>query len=183
MAKADIHTRTKPFTFYLYNTDLFIMKLLLFVLPLLLFIACTGSLTSDQRKKIKENMKQGEIKKVSDAQLTEAAFDYGRKIATVIFAKDKTFTNLRLQDSPNQVYGVELVSIQDSNKSLRGVEKQLLEAYASQAHDADNVQKMGPDSLLYTKPLMRERPDGSTEFIKAIGIRMTRKEIILSIKE
>jgi hypothetical protein len=63
------------------------------------------------------------------------------------------------------------------------VEKQLLEAYASQAHDADNVQKMGPDSLLYTKPLMRERPDGSTEFIKAIGIRMTRKEIILSIKE
>jgi hypothetical protein len=183
MAKADIHTRTKPFTFYLYNTDLFIMKLLLFVLPLLLFIACTGSLTSDQRKKIKENMKQGEIKKVSDAQLTEAAFDYGRKIATVIFAKDKTLTNLRLQDSLGQAYRVELVSIQDSNKSLRGVEKQLLEAYASQAHDADNVQKMGPDSLLYTRPLMRERPDGSTEFIKAIGIRMTRKEIILSIKE
>ena len=128
-------------------------------------------------------MKQGEIKKVSDAQLTEAAFDYGRKIATVIFAKDKTLTNLRLQDSLGQAYRVELVSIQDSNKSLRGVEKQLLEAYASQAHDADNVQKMGPDSLLYTKPLMRERPDGSTEFIKAIGIRMTRKEIILSIKE
>ncbi|MBK8290001.1 MAG: hypothetical protein IPK96_02615 [Flammeovirgaceae bacterium] len=158
------------------------MKFLLFALSFL-FIACTGSLTSDQRKKIKENMEQGEIKKVTDVQITEAAFDYGRKIATEILAYDRAFTNLPLQDSLSQLYGVELVSIHESNKSLRAVEKQLLEAYTAQGSNIDNVQKMGSDSLLYTKPLMREHPDGSTEFTKAIGIRMTRKQIILSIKE
>jgi len=85
MAKADIHTRTKPFTFYLYHADLFIMKLLLFVLPLLLFSACTGSLTSDQRKKIKENMKQGEIKKVSVEVLPSVFVLITLIVAVVLF--------------------------------------------------------------------------------------------------
>ncbi|MBL7877408.1 MAG: hypothetical protein JNL53_17215 [Cyclobacteriaceae bacterium] len=149
---------------------------------LLLLVACTGSLTSDQRKRIKENMAQGEIKKVTDAQIMEAAFSYGRKIATILQTQDRAFTNQLLQDSLSNVFEVEFVSIQESNKSLRRVEKQLLDAYTLQPYDADNVQKMGSDSLLYTKPLMREHPDGSMEFTKAIGIRMTTKQIILSIK-
>lgn len=158
------------------------MKSLLFG-SLLLLIACTGSLTSDQRKKIKENMAQGEIKKVTDAQIMEAAFSYGSKIATILQTRDRAFTNQFLQDSLSKVFEVEFISIQESNKSLRRVEKQLLEAYTLQPYDADNVQKMGSDSLLYTKPLMREHPDGSMEFTKAIGIRMTTKQIILSIKQ
>jgi len=41
---------------------------------------------------------------------------------------------------------------------------------------------MGNDTLIYTKPLMREHPDGSTEFLKALGIRMLKKQLILTIK-
>jgi len=48
---------------------------------------------------------------------------------------------------------------------------------------ADNLQKMGNDSLLYTKPMMKERPDGSLEFTKALGLRMHKRPIILSIKD
>ena len=65
---------------------------------------------------------------------------------------------------------------------MRGVERLVMEAYAEGSGSSDNIQKMGLDSLLYTKPILREHPDGSTEFLKAIGIRMTRKQVVLSIK-
>jgi len=122
-----------------------------------------------------------EIKKVTDAEVTEAAIRYGQQIAAVIMREDKTLSNQPFLDSISQVYQVEIVSLQESNQKLRAVENQILEAYSS-GQGSDNIQKMGPDSLLYTKPIMREHPDGSTEFMKALGIRMTRKQIVLTIK-
>ena len=154
-----------------------------YTLSLLLFLisSCTGSLTDDQRKKIKEDMATHEIKKVTDAEVTEAAIRYGQQIAAVIVREDKTLSNQPFLDSISQVYQVEILSLQESNQKLRAVEKQILEAYAS-GQGSDNIQKMGPDSLLFTKPIMREHPDGSTEFIKALGLRMTKKQIVLTIK-
>jgi len=57
-----------------------------------------------------------------------------------------------------------------------------LNAYQANTKASDNIQKMGIDTLLYTKPITREHPDGSTEFLKALGIRITKKQIILAIK-
>ncbi len=145
-------------------------------------VSCTGSLSDEQRKRIKESMEQGQIKKLSEAQVTEAAFAYGRKIAAVLDKSDKTSTNIILLDSLSQAYHIEIVSLQPDNQSMRGVERQLLEAYMNGATSNDNIQKMGSDSLLYTKPILRENPDGSVEFLKALGIRMTRKQVVLSIK-
>lgn len=128
-------------------------------------------------------MKQGEIKKVTDAQVTEAAFDFARTIAAAQEKKDKSLTNTAFLDSLGQAFDVEIIAIQSENKSLRGIEKQILDAYTqSVPGTSDNVQKMGTDSLLYTKPIVREHPDGSLEFIKALGIRMTRKQVVLSIQ-
>ncbi|HNV29992.1 MAG TPA: hypothetical protein PKJ83_12690 [Cyclobacteriaceae bacterium] len=154
-----------------------------YTLSLLLFLisSCTGSLTDDQRKKIKEDMAIHEIKKVTDAEVTEAAIRYGQQLSAVILREDKTLSNQPFLDSLGQVYQVEIVALQESNLKLRAVERQIFEAYAS-GQGSDNIQKMGPDSLLYTKPITREHPDGSTEFIKALGIRMTRKQIVLTIK-
>lgn len=153
---------------------------------LLLFVfvtACTGTLTDEQRKKIKENMEQGKIKKVTDAEITEAAFKFGRGIASVQEKKDKTLTNQAFLDSLSRAFDVEIISLQTGSTSLRGIEKQILEAYTqSVPGTSDNVQKMGSDSLIYTKPIVREHPDGSLEFIKALGIRMTRKQIVLGIE-
>ena len=127
-------------------------------------------------------MENSEIKKVTEAQITEAAFLYGRQVAAAVEKRDKTLSNQSFLDSLGRSFEVEIISIQSNNQTLRNIERQLLEAYASQAQASDNVQKMGADSLLYTKPIMREHPDGSTEFIKALGIRMTKKQIVLSIK-
>lgn len=129
-------------------------------------------------------MKQGEIKKVTDAEVSEAAFEFGRTIASAQEKKDKALTNRAFLDSLARAFDVEIISIQPDNASLRGVEKQLLEAYTqSVPGTSDNIQKMGADSLLYTKPIVREHPDGSLEFVKALGIRMTKKQVILSIKD
>jgi hypothetical protein len=158
------------------------MKYSILLIGMVLF-SCTGSLSDEQRKRIKESMEQGEIKKLTEAQVTEAAFVYGRKVATILDKRDKTLTNTVLLDSISQAFQIEIVPIQAENKNLRGVERQLLEAYQAGGESNDNIQKMGADTLLYTKPILREHPDGSTEFLKAIGIRMTRKQVVLSIKD
>lgn len=126
-------------------------------------------------------MESSEIKKVTDAQITEAAFQYGRQVAAIVEKKDRTLSNQTFLDSMSQVFEVEIISLPSENNSLRAVEKLLLEAYQTDAQGSDNIQKMGADSLLYTKPFTRERPDGSTEFTKALGVRMTKKQVILTI--
>lgn len=154
----------------------------LILISAVLWMSCTGTLSDNQRKKIKDEMTNSEIKKVTESEITDAAFKYGRHIASIIEKSDKTLSNKSLLDSLNTVYYVEIIAIQPDNESLRGVEKLLLEAYQTNTQGSDNIQKMGTDSLLYTKPITREHPDGSTEFLKGLGIRMVKKQVILSIK-
>jgi uncharacterized protein YbaP (TraB family) len=158
-------------------------KWIVFIL-LVAFIAggCGGSLSSEQRKKIRENMEAGAIKKVSDAELMEAAFAYGRNIEKIV----KGSSQQRLLDSLEKAYGVEILYMEPGDSVLRRVEKQIIEAYTSGATSVeinDNIQKMGADSILYTKPIMVERPDGSLEFTKALGVRVPKKRVILSLKD
>jgi hypothetical protein len=150
-----------------------------------LLVSCGGSLSSEQRKKIRENMEAKSLKKISEVELTEAALVYGRSITKLIEAKDRSLGNRKFLDSLEKSFGVQILSMQPSDSFLRGVEKKIIEAYTSGfdlAGIGDNLQKMGTDSLLYTKPLMNERPDGSVEFQKALAIRIPKKQVILSIK-
>ncbi len=152
------------------------------MLIVVVLVSCTGSLSDSQKDRIKESMEQGQIKKVSEAQVIEAAFTYGRKIAGQVNNSDKNLAKTTLLDSLSQAYQVVIVSLQPDNQTMRGVERKLLEAYMNGGASDDNIQKMGTDSLLYTMPIVGEKPDGSNEFLKAIGIRMTRKQVVLSIK-
>ena len=156
------------------------------VFSLLALCACGGSLSSEQRRKMRENMEAKSLKKISDVELTEAAIDYGRSLAKIIELKDKSLNNRKFLDSLQKSFGVEILSMNPTDSFLRGVEKQIIEAYTSGTDLSgvgDNLQKMGADSLLYTKPLLLERPDGSLEFNKALAIRIPKKQVILSIKE
>lgn len=155
------------------------MKYTLFLL-VSFFVSCTGSLTDDQRKKIKEDMARNEIKKVTDADIIEAAMRFGQQIAVVVEKEDKTLNNQSLLDSIGQFYQVEILALHEGNPTLRPVERKILEAYSTSG-GGDNIQKMGPDSLLYTKPLMIDQNDGSTSN-KVLGIRMTKKQVVLTIK-
>lgn len=159
---------------------------MVFVFSLLMVCACGGSLSSEQRKKIRANMEAKSIKKISEAELTEAALGYGRSLTEIIEGKDKSLNHRKFLDSLEKIYGVQILAMRPTDSLLRGVEKKIIEAYTAGGDLSgigDNLQNLGTDSLLYTKPLLRERPDGSLEFEKALAIRIPKKQVILSIKE
>lgn len=160
------------------------MKYLSFLLLLIIF-SCGGKLSDEQRKKLKERMEEDEILRITDAEVTDAAFAYGRKVAKEIEMKSSTFSNKRLTDSIAKIYDVKIVTLQNGDSTLMKMEQQLIEAYTSVDGKqlTDDIQRFGTDSLLYTKPIMREKPDGSMEFVKAIGIHLPRKKVVLSIKD
>lgn len=160
------------------------MKYIAF-LGLLVLASCNGKLSDEQKKKIREEREESKIKKISDADITEAAFAYGRKITDIIEHRDKTLSNQKLIDSLESVFHIEIISLQTNDSTLRAVEKQIIEAYTSGGNGvtlSDNVQKMGKDSILYTKPLMQEQADGSVAFTKALGLRIAKRELIRTIK-
>jgi hypothetical protein len=154
------------------------------IILLLVATACGGSLSDEQRKKMKESMEAGEIRKVTDAELTEAAFEFGRMISAVIEKNDPLLANSKLIDSLEQEFDVRILALQPSDTMLLTVEKQIIEAYTSGSgvvHLSDNIQRMSNDSLLYTQPVVRELPDGSSQFEHALGIRMPVKSVVLSM--
>src|SRR6185369_721675 len=97
----------------------------------LVLCSCGGSLSSEQRKKIRANMEARSIKKISDAELTEAAFSYGRSLAKAIELKDKSLTNRKFLDSLEKAFGVQIFSMHPKDSFLRGVEKEIIDAYTS----------------------------------------------------
>jgi hypothetical protein len=157
-----------------------------FLALLLLLTACGGSLSEEQRKKMRERMKDDEIKRITEGELMDASFAYGRSIATIIEKRDPALVDRALIDSLEKAFNVRIAAIQPGDSLLLGIEAKLIEAYTSSAGQveiADDIQKIDNDSILYTKPLMRERPDGSVEFTRALSIHMATKSVVLSIED
>lgn len=153
---------------------------------LVLMTACGGNLSDEQRKKLKDRMKADEIKRVTDGELMAAAFDYGRAISSVIEKRDPGMINRSLIDSLETAFNVKIGAMQPGDSMLLDIEQKLIEAYTSSAGQveiADDVQKISDDSILYTKPIMRERPDGSVEFTRALSIHMPTQSVVLSIED
>ena len=153
------------------------------IVCLLILAGCGGSLTDEQRKQMRENMEASEIRKVTDAELTDAAFAFGRQISGLI---QTTGNDVTLIDSLEQEFGVKILFLEPADSMLAQVEQQLIEAYTSGSgvvELTDNVQNLHNDTLLYTKPVLRELPDGTTEFTRALGIRMPVKSVVLSIED
>jgi hypothetical protein len=151
-------------------------------LGLIFITACNGRLTDEQRKRLHDGMKRNEIKKVSDAQLTDAAFALGRAISESLGSN----TGKQRVDSLQRIYHVRIRPLYAKPLTTDPLEKQIVEAYIEGAGKVkldDNIQKAGADTLFYTRPMVRERPDGSEEFNYAIGIRMCKRDIVNSIKE
>ncbi len=158
------------------------MKKLLLVLILL--TGCGGKLSDEQRQRLKEGMSTQDIKRVTEADLEIAAMAYGRKVVTAVEAVDPSMLNQSKVDSLGKTYQVKIYPLSLSGAALQEIEKQLLDAYVSGGginQVGDNLQKIGQDSLLFTKPVFSERPDGSLEFSHAIGIKMPVKTVILSM--
>lgn len=149
-------------------------------------LGCNGSLSDDQRKRLKTNMELNKVKKISDAQITEEAYREGRTISALLEKRDPGLTNTPLIDSLEEVFKVEIIDMRLNDTALRSKELQIIDAYSSSTEAStltDNIQRLGEDSLLYTKPRITQNTNGQFEFSGALGVRMLKKQVILSIKE
>jgi hypothetical protein len=156
----------------------------IFIVSAVLFLAgCEGRLSNEQRQKIKDDMNQHKIVKVTDAEITEEAFAQGRKVMTALGQNDGKPELVNSLSTANQVKIKWLVP--GATNALE-IERQLVEAYLASSINGgmeDNVQRMGTDSLLYTHPVTEKLEDGS-ETVKGIwSIRLSKKDLILGMSK
>lgn len=145
---------------------------------------CGGKLSDEQRKKLQEGMATQDIKRISDADIQAAALKYAQSVFADIEQVDKSLKKKSSIDSLAVARQVKIYSLVPDDKMLREIEKALVDAYITGSGDGqpgDNLQRVGEDSLLYTKPVFKDRPDGSQQFSHAVGIKMSKKTIVLSM--
>jgi hypothetical protein len=160
------------------------VRALPFLMMLIMVVGCGGSLNEEQRKRLRENMEKGAIKRVPDAELTAAALTLARQVVSQLSAAKPLAQQAAKIDSLEKAFDVKITSLAPNDSLLSQVEKQIIDAYTAAAPAADlpdNLQRLGPDSLLYTKPQIKTNADGSVEFTYALGIRMAKRTVILSM--
>ncbi|MBX2944356.1 MAG: hypothetical protein KF725_00880 [Cyclobacteriaceae bacterium] len=151
-----------------------------YTITLIFLMGCGGSLNDEQRKQMREARELNSIKKVSDVEIMEAAFAFGRDIM------EKVEAGLD-QDSLELSRKVAIRWLQTGSSAGSEIERQVIDAYLNSmvlgAELADNVQRLGTDSLLYTKPVVVDLPDGVVEVKGTWNIRMSKKQVVLSISK
>lgn len=145
---------------------------------ILLLTACGGTLTDEQRKKMREGSEQQAVMKVTEAELTEAAFEKGRAALQSLTSPDKA-------DSLANAMNIKIHWLQAGAPPNTIEEQQLMDAYINSvitgAPMRDNVQKIGTDSMLYTSVVVLTRPDSSVEIKGTWNIWMSKKQLVLSM--
>jgi hypothetical protein len=156
------------------------MRIFLFAFTCAIAFSCGGSLTDEQRKKMKEARDQQAIVKVTDAEITEAAFMKGRAVMETLTTPDQA-------ESAGKAAQVKIHWLEPGGRDALEIEQQLIDAYISSVIEGvplqDNVQNIGTDSVLYTKPVVLTRPDSSIEIKGTWNIWMSRKQLILGMNK
>ena len=157
------------------------MKNLYFILFLVVLTSCGGSLSDEQRKQMLEAREQQSIQRVTDVQVTEAAFEIGREVVKGLNEKTTPFQ----LDSVAASKDVKIRWLEPGSQHAHEMEQQLIDAYINSVlmgeKQTDNVQRIGDDSLLYTRPLVITRPDSSVEVRGTWNVWISKKQLILSI--
>ncbi|MBY0435635.1 MAG: hypothetical protein K2U26_16160 [Cyclobacteriaceae bacterium] len=158
----------------------------LLCLILITAAACGGKLSEEERKKLHEGMATQDIRRVTDAEIQEAALALGKAVMTDVVRVDKNLNQHTRIDSLAAARHVKIYSLVPDGAALIEIEKKLVEAYIAgtdTGSSIDNLQFLQDDSLLFTRPVFRFHPDGSQEFSHAIGIKMAKKDVVLSIPQ
>lgn len=154
----------------------------------LLFCACGGTLSEEQRKQLREEKGRHEIRRVTELQLTEEAFKAGRRFISVIesFNGDSARIDSLIAASQGRVRFL----VPGEGNTL-AIEQQLIDAYVASGTtgEVDNVQMLrdaagkSTDSLLYTKPVITRQSDGVDRLEGMWNIWLSRKALILGMDD
>jgi len=160
------------------------MKLLFFLTAIILF-SCGGSLSDEQRKQMRERMEENKIVRVTEVDITEAAFEEGRNLVNTLdsLKSDSARLDSFLKDQEGSIH-----FIVPGEATGHLLEQQLIDAYLADPSGLfqDNVQKVRNDqgdfdTLLYTKPVTKKLPDGSDELIGVWNIWLPKKDLVREI--
>lgn len=135
-------------------------------------------MSDEQRKQMLEAREQQRIQKISEAEIMDLAFAKGREVLTGLPMQESSRV-----DSLGRILGVKIHWLAPGASNGLTIEQQVIEAYINSVIEGtplqDNVQKIGTDSLLYTKAVVIMRPDSSVEVKGTWNIWMSKKQLIL----
>lgn len=161
------------------------MKSLLVPVFFAFLVSCGGSLSDEQRKEMKQKMEENKIVRVTDVEITEAAFSEGRETVAKLdsLASDSSLLDSFLEESQGRIH-----FLKPGGTEMHVLETQLIDAYLADPSGAfqDNVQEVrnaqgSADTLLYTKPVTKKLADGREELIGVWNIWLPKKELIVEI--
>lgn len=156
------------------------MKYIAALLALVL-ISCGGSLSSDERKRLQEESRKHEIKRVTEAEIAEAALVKGRSVTDIA----NRFRNDRQRlDSLGRVEGATIRWQVPGASNALDLEQQIIDAYVMSPRSdlPDNVQDLGADSVLYSRPAVSVLPDGAVAIEGVWSVRLAKKKLILEME-
>lgn len=135
-------------------------------------------MSDEQRKQMLEAREQQRIQKISEAEIMDLAFVKGREVLADLPQRESTNV-----DSLGRSQRVKIHWLSPGASNGLTIEKQVIEAYINSVIEGtplqDNVQKVGTDSLLYTKAVVVTRPDSSVEVKGTWNVWMSKKQLIL----
>lgn len=147
----------------------------------LLLSSCGGSLSGDERKRLREEGRKHDIKRVTEAEIAEAVLVQGRSVTEIAnsFRSDR-----RRLDSLGGVYGATVRWSVPGASDGFAVEQQIIDAYVMNptADLPDNVQEVGTDSMLYSRPEVSVLPDGAVAIQGVWSVRFAKKDLILKME-
>lgn len=154
---------------------------------LIVLSSCGGSLSDEQRQKIREGLEEQKIIKVSDAEIMSEAL---RKGQSVLSQLRKGYSPAAV-DSLAKKQKVAIRFLTPGKSNARAIEQELIEAYIAGMTTGDNQENLQKlwnneqrddyDSLLFSQPEVAVNADGVEELQGIWNIYMARKDIVLQI--
>ncbi len=165
---------------------------LIFCFAALVLSACGGSLSDEQRRKLREGMEDHKIVQLSDSEIVSAALEEGRSVYADLekagFAPEK-IGGISRQHQARARY------LKPGTDNALEVESEIIQAYivgAGTGATQDNIQKVyhdgtndpaAYDSLLYSRPVVRPVPDGSVTVEGVWNIYLSKRAIVRSLSK
>lgn len=153
----------------------------------LLLASCGGSMSEEQRKRVREDMEDHKLTQVSDAEIVSAAMDKGRQVFAALEKSGFDAASIQRIAVDNKV---RLRYIKPGTGDALEVENQIIQAYivgSGTGATQDNIQKLrlgtatslqDYDSLLYSHAMVTPQSDGSINVDGVWNIYLSKRNVI-----
>jgi len=136
---------------------------------------------------MREEMELHKIRKITEVEITEAAYTTARSLIAIL---EHSENNPHKIDSLAAASKTRIRWIVPGKSTAEGVEQQLIESYIAGAETGslqDNLQRIRnaegeTDSLLFTRPVVKNLPDGAVKVEGTWNVTMSQKQVILEMK-